>query len=155
MRGESLALVERTSFFLQSIRLVFGCKFLEKKCYGITVCSLLYAKSYCSSIFTSQHRPCEINYHYELMKMIIDNNDERLGMDGFLFSLPIGDKPRGVKQMKQFVFKFLQDTSASLEVERIFPPSPPLEKSSMKIQYVRYFMQRVKCSSFVCRNTEM
>ena len=38
--------------------------------------------------------------------------------NGLLFSLPVGEKPRGVKEMKQFVFKFRQDTSASLEVER-------------------------------------
>ena len=48
-------------------------------------------------------------YHNELMKVKVSIKIMIKIGNGLLFSLPVGDKPRGVKEMKQFVFKFLQD----------------------------------------------
>ena len=70
---------------------------------------MLYAKSVIAQFRTSQHRPCEIYYHYELMKVKASLTIMIKIGNGFLFGSEVGDKPRAVMNFIQFIFKLLQD----------------------------------------------
>ena len=75
---------------------------------------------YCSSIFTSQHRPCEINLSLQINEneSFIDNNDKRLGM---VFLLVLSKRLTQVGiEMKSVQFSSPSRLLQSQEAEKIF-----------------------------------
>ena len=75
---------------------VFFCFCLEE-IFGekVLLCLLFICKELVLQLFTSQHRPCEINYHYELMKVKASLIIMIKIGNGSLFGCEVSDMPRG------------------------------------------------------------
>ena len=76
--------------------------------------------------------------NYELMKMKVSLKIMKRIGNGFFSVIQLAIKTRGLESMKQLSFKCLQDHFSCQEVEKNFPPSPPLE--------IKYCYEDTVCS---------